>query len=337
MIKKWRQFKKWVSNLPILKQILDWSKVYSLPGFSGVPIYNIIVFVYKEMMRDNITTRANSVAFSLFLAIFPFIIFLFTLLPYLFAPQDFSLFLAEVLPQNTNLPATGSYLDILGEYLSSILPTNANHYLLNIIEGIVGIKREGLLSFGFLLAIFFASGGMLTLMRGFDKSYEESYKTRGYFKRRLVAVSLILLLSVLFIASFVLLIIGNVILAYISERLGLTSSSIWLISLIKSITAAMLLYTGITIIYKYGPTLKKRIPFINPGSILATILSILTSIGFSYFINNFGRYNELYGSIGALIVIMLWLQFNAFVILIGYELIASIAINRDLVNTTPQD
>jgi len=159
------------------------------------------------------------------------------------------------------------------------MPKNAYQYLLGIIEGIVGIKREGLLSLGFFLAIFFASSGMLTLMYGFDKSYEESFKTRGYFKKRLVAVSLTLLLSILFI-----------------------------------------------------PSLRKRIPFINPGSILATILSILTSYAFSYFINNFGRYNELYGSIGALIVIMLWLQFNAFVILIGYELMASIAVNRDLIN-----
>ena len=244
----------------------------------------------------------------------------------------FSTFLGNILPQSSALPSSGSYIDILQQYLASVLPTNANQYLLGIIEGIVGIKREGLLSLGFFLAIFFASSGMLTIMYGFDKSYEESFKTRSYIKKRVVAVSLTMLLSILFIASFFLLIIGNLILAYISDRLGLTDSSVWIISLVKSISAILLLYTGITIIYKYGPSLKKRIPFINPGSILATLLSILTSFAFSYFINNFGRYNELYGSIGALIVIMLWLQFNAFVILIGYELIASIAVNRDLIN-----
>ncbi|MDF1699149.1 MAG: YihY/virulence factor BrkB family protein [Saprospiraceae bacterium] len=332
MIRRWKIFKRWFSNLPILKQILDWSKVYSLPGFSGVPIYNIIVFIYNETMRDNITTRANSVAFSLFLAIFPFIIFLFTLLPYLFDPEDFSSLLTNILPSSSGYPSSDSYIDILEEYLASVLPTNANQYLLGIIDGIVGIKRDGLLSLGFFLAMFFASSGMLTIMYGFDKSYKESFKTRSYMKKRVVAVSLTMLLSILFIASFFLLIIGNVILAYISEKLGLAESSVWIISFIKSIAAIMLLYTGITIIYKYGPSLRKRIPFINPGSILATLLSILTSFAFSYFINNFGRYNELYGSIGALIVIMLWLQFNAFVILIGYELMASIAVNRDLIN-----
>ena len=333
MFKKWQKFKHWVANLPILKQILDWSKRYSLPGFSGVPIYNIIVFIYKEILKDNITTRANSVAFSLFLAIFPFLIFLFTLLPYLFEPSDFAAFLAKILPQSDSIQASGTYMDILEDYLSKILPRNANQYFLGIIEGIVGIKREGLLSLGFFLAIFFASSGMLTIMSGFDKSYEESFKTRNFLKKRLVALGLTVLLSVLFVGSFVLLIIGNIVLGYITERIGLADSSVWLLTMLKSLIAVMLLYTGISLIYKYGPTLKQRTPFINPGSILATILSILTSYGFSYFINNFGRYNELYGSIGALIVIMLWLQFNAFVILIGYELNASIAVNRDLIHS----
>jgi len=175
---------------------------------------------------------------------------------------------------------------------------------------------------------------MLTIMSGFDKGYEQTFKNRSYFKKRLVALVLTILLSILFIVSFFLLIIGNLILAYLSERLGLADSFVWIITIVKAVAAFLLLYTGITIIYRYGPSLKKRIKLINPGSILATVLSILTSVGFSYFINNFGRYNELYGSIGALIVIMLWLQFNAFVILIGYELNASIAVNRDIIKTT---
>jgi len=283
------------------------------------------------MMRDNISTRANSVAFSLFLAIFPFIIFLFTLLPILFQPSDFAQILQNILPASEGITESSSYLDILSDYLESILPNSANQYLLGIIDSIIGIQREGLLSLGFILAIFFASSGMLTLMSGFDKSYSESFKTRSYLKKRGVAIALTVLLSVLFISSFFLLIIGNLILSYISEKIGLTDGSIWLLSFFKAAVAFLLLYIGVTIIYRYGPSLKKRIPFINPGSIIATLLSILTSFGFSYFVNNFGRYNELYGSIGALIVIMLWLQFNAFVLLIGFELNASIAVNRDII------
>ncbi|MEE9438587.1 MAG: YihY/virulence factor BrkB family protein [Saprospiraceae bacterium] len=310
MIKKIKKIWNAVLGLPILKQLLAWSKVYSFPGFSGVPIYNIVLFIYKETMRDNITTRANSVAFSLFLALFPFIIFLFTLLPI--------------------LPLTANYMEIIQEYLSSILPNNANNYLLNLIESIVLIKREGLLSVGFLFAMIFASSGMLTLMYGFDKTYEKSYKERSYIRKRLVALALTGLISLLFIASFVLLIVGNLIVNYLDGHFGFTDITVLVITVIKAIVAFILLYLGITIIYRYGPSLRKRIPMINPGAILATVLSILTSMAFSYFVNNFGQYNELYGSIGALIVIMLWLQFNAFVILIGYELNASIAVNRDV-------
>lgn len=313
--------------------MLDWSKSYSLPGFSGVPIYNILVFLYKEMMRDNITTRANSVAFSLFIAIFPFIIFLFTLLPILFQPSDFAAFLQNILPASESISESASYIEILKEYLEGVLPHNANSFLLGIIEGIVGIQRGGLLSLGFFLAIFFASSGMLTLMSGFDKSYKGTFKNRSYLRKRGVAIVLTILISTFFIVSFCLLIIGNLILGYIAERLALTDSFIWVITIIKLIAAFLLLYTGVTIIYRYGPSFRKRVSFVNPGSILATLLSILTSVGFSYFVDNFGRYNELYGSIGALIVIMLWLQFNAFVILIGYELNASIAINRDIRST----
>lgn len=283
------------------------------------------------MLRDNITTRANSVAFSLFLAIFPFIIFLFTLLPILFQPDDFARFLQNILPASDSITQSSSYIDILKEYLEGVLPDNANRYLLGVIEGIVGIQRGGLLSFGFVLAIFFASSGVLTLMSGFDKSYDVTYNDRSYMRKRLVALMLTVLLSVLFIVSFFLLIIGNLVLGYMSERMGITEGYIWMINIVKWIAALGMLYLGITIIYRYGPSLKKRISLINAGSILATFLSVLTSVGFSYFVNNFGRYNELYGSIGALIVIMLWLQFNAFVILIGYELNASIAVNRDII------
>ena len=262
------------------------------------------------MMRDNITTRANSVAFSLFIAIFPFIIFIFTLLPM--------------------LPISADYLLLIREYLTGVMPNNANNYLLSIIEGILSIKRGGLLSLGFFLAIFFASSGMLTLMAGFDKSYEGTFKNRSYLKKRWVALMLTILLAFLFIGSFILLIFGNVIVSYLENHFALPDITVFLISIFKSLVAFAILYIVITIIYKYGSAMNKRVNFINPGSILATVLSVLTSFGFSYFVNNFGRYNELYGSIGALIVIMLWLQFNAFVILIGYELNASIAVNRDL-------
>ncbi len=305
---------KSITELPILGDFLRWTKRYSLPGFAGVPIYNIVVFVYNETLKDNITTRANSIAFSLFIALFPFVIFLFTLIPYL----------------SDMIPGMGNPIQVLSENLENVLPNNANNYLLDIIQSVVGIQRDGLLSFGFALAVFFASSGVLTMMYGFDKTYKKTFKTRSYLRMRFVAFNLTVLLGLLFIFSFILLIVGPTILGYIDQKFDLGNNWLFIIKLLRYSVGIFMVYSGITLIYRYGPSMHSRIPLINPGAMLATILSIFTSVGFSYFVNNFGRYNELYGSIGALIVLMLWLQFNAFVILIGYELDASIAVNRDL-------
>lgn len=300
----------WLENFPISRFLRRILKKYSLPGFKGVPIYDVLSFIVKEARKDDLTTRANSIAFSFFIALFPTIIFLFTLLPL--------------------LPVTADYLEVLENSLSGILPDNAHAYLFGIIENVASIKRGGLLSFGFLLAIFFASSGMATIMSGFDKAYEITFKRRSFIKNRLVAIALTILLASLLILSLVFIILGQPILGRIIDSTNLAQHYIFIINMFKWILVFFVTYMGISIIYHYGPSMYKKISFWNPGSVLATLLSILASIGFSIFVNNFGRYNEVYGSIGALIVIMIWFQLNAFILLVGFELNASIAVNRDL-------
>lgn len=306
---KWRRY---ISDLPVVGNVLKWSKQHSLPGLQGVPIYDILYFIIQETQKDGISTRANSVAFSFFLAIFPTIIFAFTLIPL--------------------LPYSEYYVETVNQAIQSALPASAGSYLTGVIDDIASIKRGGLLSVGVLLSVFFASSGMLTLMIGFDKSYD-TFKKRTYLRKRVVALSLTLLLVVLLIVSVVLIIIGQSALDYVLNLMGIDLGAVWLTGL-RLLSSTLIVYTGITIIYKYGPSLMRRTKFLNAGAIVATAGSILTSIGFSYFVNNFGRYNELYGSIGALIVILLWLQFNATILLIGFELNAAIAVNRDLRSTT---
>ena len=314
MKKYFRKLKRFISNLPILGNILHWSKHQSLPGFSKVPIYNVISFIIAETQEDDITTRANSIAFSFFLAIFPAIIFLFTLIPL--------------------LPFNEYYADSLNTAIESALPSSASQYLTGIINSVASIKREGLLSFGFFLSLFFASSGVLTLMSGFDKSYDTTFKKRSYLRKRGVALLLTLLTVSIFLISILFIVIGEEALTWVINRLGFESSPFQFSSL-RYLFSILVIYIGITIMYRYGPSMYRRTKFINAGSILATILSILTSLGFSYFINNFGRYNELYGSIGALIIILLWLQFNAFILLLGFELNAGIAVNKDILYKGP--
>jgi membrane protein len=264
------------------------------------------------MKKDNITTRANSVAFSIFLAVFPSIIFLFTLLPY--------------------LPFTEDYFTAIAKSTEKLMPNNAHQYLMNIIHDVTMIKRSGLLSLGFILAMYFSSNGVLSLMNGFDKSYKETFSNRSIFYKRAIALMLTLMLTVIFVFSIALLIIGKSIFTELHDLLHNDQVSSVLFDIIRLTTALIISYIGVNILYHFGPSLRKKLPFINPGSIVASLLLLITSIVFAYFINNFGKFNEIYGSIGALIVILLWLKINAFILLAGFELNAAIAVNRDLRN-----
>ncbi len=294
----------------LILPILVWARKVSLPGFKGVSIYHVVKFIYNESMKDDLVTRANSVAFTFFLSLFPTIIFVFTLLPL--------------------LPIRFDLLEIVSTYGRRALPDEAFDYLIGIVDSVVSIQRGGLLSFGFILAVFFSSSGMLTLMYGFDKSYDLTFKKRGYIKNRLVAIFLTVIISFLFVLSFVLIVFGDQIFSQVFSRYDIGQMSTYIIQIFRYVIIISLVYISISLIYRYGPSMYKKIPIINIGATIATFLSIISSLLFAYFINNFGRYNELYGSIGALLVLLLWLEINAFVLLIGFELNASIKVNRDI-------
>ena len=300
--------------MPILKStiahIINFSKKYSLPGFSGVPIYDVIAFIYQEAMRDDIITRANSVAFSFFLSLFPALIFLFTLMPM--------------------FPIAADYISLFKASTQDFLPSEAHRYLFSVIEGVASIKRGGLQSLGFIFAIIFSSSGMLTLMYGFSKSYEHVFKKRSFLKNRLVAIFLTVMVGSIFMISIFLIILGQPILELAIDKSNLTGYSTYVFNVFKWIIVLLVVYLGITIIYRYGSAMREKLKWWNTGAILATLISILSSIVFSFFINSFGRYNEIYGSIGALIVLLVWIQINALIVLIGFELNAGIAVNKDM-------
>ena len=310
MKQKLKYIKKALIEWSVIQTIIGWSKKYSFPGFSGVPIYDIIRFISGELKKDNITIRANSVAFSFFMSLFPAIIFL--------------------LPLFSQTPMADNYIELLRESLEGVIPENAENYIFSLIDGIRQEGQIGWLTAGFFFAIFFASSGMMTLMSGFDKSHHSTFKSRNLFQKRGVALMLTLLLSVLLLVSIAFIILGRQFLGFVSESLELGSSVDFAFKGLRWVMVILMFYSVITLIYRYGPSMYKPLKLFNPGATLATLFSISSSIVFSYFVNNFGRYNEIYGSIGALIVILLWFQINAFILLAGFELNASIAVNRDL-------
>lgn len=326
------QMRDWILENPLLKAMIAWTKEHSLPGFFKIPIYDVLVFIYLESQRFSLTMRANSIAFNFFIALFPSILVLFTLIPY-FSDLIYAW-----------LPGEEDYVNILVDELNRLIPgvdieiTNQealegsleDNIFAETVRDIIENPRYGLLSLGFLLAIYFASNGMLAMMQGFEKSYDRTFKKRNNIRKRSIAIALTFLLGLLLLLSVVLIILGNSIINWLDAYINFDSFVHRALLLLRWTVIILLFYTGITMIYRYGAPARRRFSFFSPGTTLATILSLLSSLLFSFYVENFSQYNRLYGSIGTVIILLLWLQINAFTLLIGFELNASIAINRDL-------
>ncbi len=294
---------------PLLERILAWSKTHSLPGLKRIPLYYLIGFIRDELRNDDLMTRANSIAFNLFLAIFPSIIVLFTLLAY--------------------TPLYETFDDVLAEAIERVMPGSAGQLIFSTIEDIATRQRSGLLSLGFFLAVWFASNGMLSLMEGFEKEHHLTFRRRSLLEKRLVAVQLTFLLGLILIGDVVLVILGDLLLGALFAFIKVGFLTRLAFSTFRWVVIIALFYTGYSIIYRYGAATRRPLPFFNSGAWLATALSLLVSWGFSFYVDNFGSYNKVYGSIGALIAFMVWLQLNCAILLIGFELNAGIAVLRD--------
>ena len=317
------QAKFWA--LPIVVNVLEWSKRSSLPGFFSVPIFDVLIFIRNEIRRFALVTRANSMAFSFFLSLFPALIVLLTLLPYL---NDYILsFVIE----------GGNVMETLERQIKMVMPGNAGDMLFETISDLTTRPRAGLLSFGSLLAMFFASNGMMSMMRSFEKSHVEHFKNRTPLRKRLISIALTGLLGLLLILSAVFLILGDTILHWASGYIQWDWFTSVSITVLRFLIIIILFYSIIALIYRYAVPYVRRLSFFTPGATLATFLSILSSLAFSFYVENFDTYNKLYGSIGTVIVIMLWIQLNCFVLLVGFELNASIAVNRDLKKERTED
>lgn len=282
------------------------TKRFSFPGFEGVSIYNVVTFFFNEIRKEDITVRSSALAFNFFLALFPAILFFFTLIAY--------------------IPIKNLQTDILST-LTQVMPDEVFKTIQTTVVDIVKRQRGDLLSLGFLSALFFALNGIKSLMNSFDKSHP-GFKKRNFFKKHFIALQLTLLISFLILISVILIISGNLLIKWVIHLFHFKKSALIALTILRWVIIVAMFFTGISVLYYYGPAVKRKWKFISAGSTLATVLSILTSLGFSYFVNNFGQYNKLYGSIGTVMVLMLWFYFNSLVLLIGFELNASIEVNK---------
>jgi membrane protein len=294
-------------NFNFYRRFVKWTKSVVLPGFGTLSIYEVVEALMYEVTEDYLLNKASSLAFNFMLALFPAIIFLFTLIPYI--PID-------------------NFQDALLRLLASILPHNAYMALQATIEDIIKNQNVSLLSVGFLSALFFATNGVSTLMQAFNNSSLVIEK-RTWFKRRMIAFNLTIIISISLITAIGIMIAGQDLIRFIQSHLA-SKSQFWVyvITLTRWLIIITIFFTTISLLYRYGPSHKLKWNFMSPGSVLATTLAVLTSLGFTYYINNFSSYNKIYGSIGTLIVVMIWLYINSLILLIGFELNASIDLSK---------
>lgn len=282
--------------------IINKSKTTSLPGFRDIPLFDVVKFFFGQVRTVGMTERASSIAFNFIMAIPSAMIFLFTLLPFLPIPKQIE-------------------LELYGLIRDVVPGEKDNAVLIGFLQDFINNPRSGLLSLGFILSLFFSSNAIMGIMRSFDKNYL-GFRKRTDFQKRVTAVKITLMLFLIVFACILLLIGRGAVLKW----LGIESQIVREIILNARWAVIILLFLAcISYIYRHAPAVDKKWRLINPGSVLATFLMMVLTLLFSWWVGRFGNYNQLYGSIGTVLILMLLIFINSLVLLIGFELNVSIS------------
>ncbi|MEY2835700.1 MAG: hypothetical protein RLZZ557_1362 [Bacteroidota bacterium] len=289
-----------------VKTLTNWSRHIILPGFEGVPLYDVIAFSFDQSREIRLNERAASISFNFLLAIPPLFIFIFTLLSYL--PGSRRLY-AEVL--------------IL---IDSIVP---DAYTFNMIKKVTDDFFEagtGTLSFGLVLAIYFSSNATLTIMRTFRKSMLHiQVEDRNFIQIRWSAIRLTFIIVFLVLATILIMLTQTIVLNWIFANFKLKGEYVdFIFGVAHFMVTFFLIFFSIGLIYRYAPHVQRKWKIRSPGTILSTILIMSFTYLFSYWVNNIASYNKVYGSLGSILILMFLVFVNSLVLLIGFELNVSI-------------
>ncbi len=303
------RLKDFIINSAPVRFLVDKSKHISLPGFHRIPLYDVIEFFIQQIRTIGMKERAAAIAFNFVMAIPPAIIFLFTLIPY--------------------LPISKQFEYALYSLIRDIIPGQEhNSPMISFLHDFISKPRTGLLSLGFILSIYFSSNAISGIMRSFNKNYPGFVKRTG-FQKRIVALRLTLIIFILVFVSVLFLSARGAVLKYF----GVKNSEVRnIINGIRWIVIVFLFFACISYIYRHAPAVHKKWRLINPGSILASVLMLLCTFLFSYWVNHFAHYNQFYGSIGTILIVMALIYFNSLVLLVGFELNVSITALQKIAN-----
>ena len=273
-----------------LKEFLD---QIPLPGFEGITILNLFQFLKEVFQKGNFALRSAAVSFRFFIALFPTLIFLLSLIPY--------------------LPIDGVKENLL-VMSAEFIPTVIYDVFESTVNGLFTKRYSALLSIGFLLSLYYASSGINTLLTAFSQSYQIKLQN-SYLKQQILSLGIFLLIMLIFLSAIALSILGN----YLTSQWQSIEVE-YLVGVFQILLQILFMIFGIAILYHFGNPHTHKFKLINAGTLFATIVIFLATKGLSFYFSNFNVYNKIYGSIGSLLISLIWLNVVSYVLIIGFEL-----------------
>jgi membrane protein len=289
-------------KFPIIKKIVSFFDNLKIPGLEGMSVYDFLKLYLTGIIKGMLTARAGSIAFSFFIALFPFALFLLTLIPY--------------------IPIDGFQEDLLA-FIYKSMPSKVVSDAVNDVLTDISLNKYGeLLSFGFILSMFLMTNGVNAILSGFEYTFHQ-IETRTVIRQYVVAFFISILLAILLMVTVSTIIFLEFLIKSL-EHQGMMGNTPFWINAAQVVVFIFMIFVGTSLLYYFGTKEGKNLSFFSPGTILTTVLVVLNSKLFSIYIERFAQYNKLYGSIGTVLAIMIFIWINSIILLLGFELNTSI-------------
>lgn len=282
------------------RQFVEWAKGHTFPGFRKQSIYNVLRFWLNDVIAIDFNMRASAMAYDFFFALFPTLIFLFSLLPY--------------------IPVSALAMEVETR-LREALPPDTWQLVQPTVSNTVREANPGLLLFSIGLLLFSATRGVRTMLAAFYLSAPDTFRRRNFLETMWVSTVIFFSLGVIFLVAIGILIGGEVVLSYLADRVHLIE--LWgyvLLSLLTILVNLLLLYSMVAFLFYFAPAHARRWHLFSPGTILGGSLLFVAQVLLRWYFLNFGNYNKLYGTLATVIVLILWIYYNCVVLLLGFEL-----------------
>ncbi|WP_405206249.1 YihY/virulence factor BrkB family protein [Aquimarina sp. LLG6339-5] len=290
-----------LNKIPIINILVKIGKKVILPGFEGLSVYDLIEIYTIGIVKGTFSARASAISWSFFLSLFPFLLFLLNLIPII---------------------QIDGFQENFFEFITSALPNQSKLFFEEIYTDISANPRTGLLSTVFVLSLFLMTNGINAVFSGFEYSYHVTLN-RNFVKQYIVALGVSLIVASLLLITVIVTLYFSYLLEDLKE-MGVMDNTVFWLQFGKYGLFVLMIFLVVATLFYFGTTEGKMNRFFSPGAFMTTVLIMITTYLFGIYIDNFSNYNKLYGSIGAMLILMVYIWLNANLLLLGFELNASL-------------